>query len=654
MDIHFGPIEFVLIGVIIMCVIGVLFSTRRKRLDSIKADEVGHGQHGTDRWMTIDEAKELYTVVKFPERFCDMSAEIKPGRLIYYDAKKREAIVDQTTSHSTIQAPTNTGKTTEVSVPNIIYNLMAGANMIIPCIKKELLELTWDQAGDAGYNRYVIDFEDPSNSIGFDFFYDIDEELELYEKTKDLRHKAAAETAAYKLANDIVTSRERSENENKFFMEASLGLIQSVVLLVCMFGEKSQKHFSSVRKVLQEIAGLQDTSKKKQKDPKICQLLKGMPDDFGPKKHIGSAFAASNETEDNIYSSVLGDLRAMNDTMAEQIISMNGKKECFDYHRLVDEKCVLYIVCPETKDEFYLFFKLIIKKLTTQLSNYANKYCPNQKLPRQVRIPWDEFGLSPKIDQIDNELAIDRSKNIFFDLYFQSDNQLKAKYGEDIMKVIEQNCATNYILGVAAKDSEGAEKISKSLGTTTIRSGSVSTNYDGPGGKISNSLTEQMIERPLLTPGEVLRMDNERKRLILHQSQYPLMVRLTPYYSEDWPFPPKRIEMQEISDPKRKYYDVDYIDFHKMQEKLDKFRVGGEEKRTSKIETTIISADGEESISAKNPVDVVKMELFSLFKDEKVIQMVDERNWNQIREMGREKGVSRIMISKILQKMKEE
>ena len=222
------------------------------------------------------------------------------------------------------------------------------------------------------------------------------------------------------------------------------------------------------------------------------------------------------------------------------------------------------------------------------------------------------------------------------------------------MKVIEQNCATNYILGVAAKDSEGAEKISKSLGTTTIRSGSVSTNYDGPGGKISNSLTEQMIERPLLTPGEVLRMDNERKRLILHQSQYPLMVRLTPYYSEDWPFPPKRIEMQEISDPKRKYYDVDYIDFHKMQEKLDKFRVGGEEKRTSKIETTIISADGEESISAKNPVDVVKMELFSLFKDEKVIQMVDERNWNQIREMGREKGVSRIMISKILQKMKEE
>ena len=56
----------------------------------------------------------------------------------------------------------------------------------------------------------------------------------------------------------------------------------------------------------------------------------------------------------------------------------------------------------------------------------------------------------------------------------------------------------------------------------------------------------------------------------------------------------------------------------------------------------------------KNPVDMVKMELFSLFKDEKVIQMVDERNWNQIREMGREKGVSRIMISKILQKMKEE
>ena len=29
------------------------------------------------------------------------------------------------------------------------------------------------------------------------------------------------------------------------------------------------------------------------------------------------------------------------------------------------------------------------------------------------------------------------------------------------------------------------------------------------------------------------------------------MVRLTPYYSEDWPFPPKRIDMQEISDPEK-------------------------------------------------------------------------------------------------------
>ena len=32
------------------------------------------------------------------------------------------------------------------------------------------------------------------------------------------------------------------------------------------------------------------------------------------------------------------------------------------------------------------------------------------------------------------------------------------------------------------------------------------------------------------------------------------------------------------------------------------------------------------------------MELFSLLEDEKVIQMVNERNWDQIREMGRGKG----------------
>ena len=144
---------------------------------------------------------------------------------------------------------------------------------------------------------------------------------------------------------------------------------------------------------------------------------------------------------------------------------------------------MLYIVCPETKDEFYLFFKLIIKKLTTQLSNYANKYCPNQKLPRQVRIPWDEFGLSPKIDQIDNELAIDRSKNIFFDLYFQSDNQLKAKYGEDIMKLINRTVQQIIYWVLLPKTVKELKRYQNRWGLQRYVQEAFSTNYDGPGGK---------------------------------------------------------------------------------------------------------------------------------------------------------------------------
>lgn len=633
---------------VLFFVLAFISSRNKHKLNNIKADKVGDGQYGTDKFMTIEDAKKIYTEVEFPDKVKDMSNEWLPGRLIFYDVQKNKALIDSSLSHASIQAPTSSGKTTELAVPNLQYNLMAGVNMIVPCIKKEILNLSYQEALDLGYKTYVIDFEDPSKSVGFDFFSDINESLKKFDDTNNLKYRAQAETAAGKLANDIVSSRPRGESENKFFEEASLGLIQSIILLVCMFAEEPQKHFSSVRKVIQGILSMQQdlsvsAQKGKQKDPKISRLLKGMPDDFGPKKHIGAAFAASNETEDNIYASVLGDLRAMNDTMAEQIISVPGKKEMFSFMSLIKEKCILYIVLPDTKKEFFIFFKLIIKKIINQLSDYANEYC-NGTLERQVRIPWDEFTLSPKMDDIGDDLAIDRSKNILIDLYYQDSAQLIEKYGENIMKIIEHNCATNYILGVAAKDTEEAKRISESLGTVTIKSGSVSYSRDNTiGAKINSSITEQMIERPLMTQGEVLRMTKNKNRLILRQGESPLLVKLTPYYSDDWPFHPTSIK--DYLQKESPYTSVDYIDFMKLENRLNQYKEkNGYVFQKSKLE-----------IEIKMPEQEVKKQLAKLSNDDyRINELVDQKRWLQLYNVMSEYKVPRIEVRKIIGILKEE
>lgn len=631
----------------------IILSRNSKSLNKIKSEEVGNGQHGTDRFMSIKEAKEKYNVVKLSsDTWEDKSDEWEPGRILYFDQYTKELVIDTSTTHATVQAPTNTGKTTEVNIPNIQYNLCAGVNMIIPCIKKEVLNLTYQQAQELGYNCYVIDFADPACSLGIDLFDDINKNLELYKKTKDLRYKSAAETEAGKLATDIVTSRPRSDSENKFFVDASKGVIHAVILLVCMFAKNSEKHFSSVRKMIQDLISNQASDNKKKKEPKIQKLLNGMPDDFSPKKHIGSAFAAGNETEENIYASTLGDLNPMNDAMAEQIISVPGKKDMFNYKKLINEKCVLYIYCPESKKEFFLFFKLIIKKITNQLCNYANEYC-NGKLPKQVRIEWDEFALSPKIDDVDEWMSIIRAYGIFLTLYYQDPAQLKKVYGEDIMKITEHNAAVNYVLGVAAKDTEEAERLSKALGTKTIKSGSISYSHEM--GKTSNSTTEQMIERPLMTPGEILRMSQNKERLIFLYGNHPLKVQLTPYYDDHWPMHPKAIVNDYQANRMHQYYEIDYLDFENLEKQLDDYRLmNGIMPKKSTVTIELMNKN------QPQPSRMIKTVIEDLNKligheDERIKDLVEGKQWLDLYQiLKRDYDIPTWKTRKIIGKMKEE
>lgn len=564
----------------------IYFSTKRKKLNSIKSDVVGDGQHGTDRWMNEKEKKENFIKVIIPESMMDMTNEWNPGRVVDYNPKTREALVDTSATHAAIVAPTEVGKTSRYWMINIQYNLMAGVNMVLPAIKKEVMDLTQGDAEKLGYKTYIIDFDNPDESCGFDFFDDINRAMKSYMDTGNLKDKAEAENLAGKLAEDIVTSRDRGSNNNTnpFFIEASQGVLHSTILLNSMFGKEDEIHFASVRAIIQNILSMQSETGTKNKDPKIIKLLKGMPDDFGPKKHIGAAFAASNETEDNIYSSVLGDLRPMNNTLAEQIISCPGKKKTFSYKSLIDEKCILYIHCPESKPEFYLFFKLIIKKICTQLANDALLY-PGGKLPKLVHIKWDEVGVSPPVQNMDNEMSLDRGKGILFDLIYQDDHQMIDKYGENIQKVIDHQCGIYIILGVAPTDNDQAKKLSEACGSQTIQSGSISVSRDNSlGNKVNTSYTEQMIDRPLITPGEVLRLEASGKHLVMKRGLYPFLGTYTPYFKDGWGLLPTPRPTTTIRDP---FYEVNYMSFNSLVQRLEEYKKSKgiiEEKSTMQIQ----------------------------------------------------------------------
>lgn len=627
------PQFFFYIAVMILATIGLfLISGRGKKLNSIKSMEVGDGQHGNDRFMTYQEAKKLYTVVKIPEKIKNMNGEIPGGRILHFNEKTREALVDTSMTHLKMAAPTESRKTTMYVVPNIQYNIMAGDyNMIIPDIKGELYSLTAADAKKCGYNVYKLNFIDPADSDLINYFEEINDYWNHYKEHHDLISKVKAEDAAGELAWDIVSSREHSNSENPFFEKASKGVIHTLILLVTMFAKDSQKHIGSISNIVQGMLQVKSSRESKVKEPKILKIMEKLPDDLGAKKFLGAAWAAAEETEANIYASVLGDLEPFINGIAEQIIAKpHLKKKQFSYKRLIDEKCIVYIIIPETKEQFKVFGTTIIKKLYNPLMEYASKQ-PKNRLPKTIYIPWEEMALYSKVYNLDDWLSIMRGRGMITDLIYQDPSQLIKKYDEHVMKILNNQCATSIYLAFGPDDIENAEKISKSLGTKTIKTGSVSVSHNSDNksflfGGTSRSETEQMMERPLMSPSEVLHLGNGNVKLLLRRNQYPFKTQLTPYYEQAWGLDPCP---DKLARKNNDIMNIDYMTYDELSNAIDDYMF--EQNKTLKTRiTNEESPVKEQSILEQGPYVMIAKQLIDLTNDPKTVELLNEERYPEL------------------------
>lgn len=110
----------------------------------------------------------------------------------------------------------------------------------------------------------------------------------------------------------------------------------------------------------------------------------------------------------------------------------------------------------------------------------------------------DEFPRLGKIEAISNGLATLRSKKIHIALAVQSKSQLDAIYGQEIAKVIADNCSYKAILKASEPDTQ--EWCSKLVGTYDKKKMSSNYNADvmgvGKGQGTSTSTEEKRIIKP--------------------------------------------------------------------------------------------------------------------------------------------------------------
>ena len=226
----------------------------------------------------------------------------------------------------------------------------------------------------------------------------------------------------------------------------------------------------------------------------------------------------SEQAMASVMSAVLPRLNAFLDSELEQVL-------CFDSainaEQFAAEKSAIFLILPEEDTTKNFMAGLMIQTLARELFAVADEN--GGRLPSRVAFYCDEFGTMPAFD-VEALFSAGRSRGITLVPIIQSLAQLEKNYGREGAEILTDNCQDT-IFGGFAPNSQTAEQLSKSLGSRTVLSGSVSRGKNDPSQRL------QMMERPLMTPDE-LKSIPKGSFVVMKTGTHPMQTKLRLFL--DW------------------------------------------------------------------------------------------------------------------------
>ena len=460
----------------------------------IKSKTVGDGQHGTARWATPKEVKDVYKHIPFKPKEWRENPENRPceqGIVVGCKTHGNEtvALVDTGDVHCMMVGAAGVGKTAFWLYPNLEYALASGMSILTSDTKGDLMRNYGSIAKKYyGYNVSVIDLRNPMRSHGNNFLHLVNKYMDKYEETKDSQYKAKAEKYAKIIAKTVILSGMETANfgQNSYFYDAAEGLLTAAILIVSEFAKPDERHIVSVYKVIQQLLAPTPNGKNQ-----FQYLMQFLPDEHKAKWFAGAALNTSEQSMASVMSTALSRLNAFLDSELEAILCNDTE---IDAERFCKEKSIIFIIMPEEDNSKYFMVSLIIQQLYRELLLVADDN--GGKLENRAIFYCDEFGTLPPIQSAEMMFSASRSRRISIVPIIQSFAQLEKNYDDEGAEIIIDNTQL-MVFGGFAPNSESAERLSQAMGHRTAMSGSVSQSKDSP----SRSL--DMIERPLMSPDEL-------------------------------------------------------------------------------------------------------------------------------------------------------
>ena len=521
-----GAIMFLVIG-------GLAFLSHYYTLDGIKSKTVGDGQHGTARWATKQEIRQTYAHVPFEPELWRKGEHLpeKQGLVLGCEGPKDHvtALVDTDDIHAMVTAASGAGKTAFFLYPNIEYALASGMSFLCTDTKGDLFRNYAGIAKDCyGYQIAVLDLRNPTRSDGNNLLHLINKYMDIYKADpKNLAAKAKAEKYSKILAKTLINTSggdSAQYGQNAFFYDSAEGLLTAMFLLVAEYlptedanGNPIEKrHIVSVFKLVQELLAPSRVKGKNQ----FQLLLEKLPPNHKARWFAGSALNTAEQAMASVISTVLSRLNAFLDSEMEQILCFDT---AIDAEKFCNEKSAIFIVLPEEDQTKYFMVSLILQNLYREILTVADEN--GGRLKNRVVFFADELGTCPPIQSLELMFSASRSRGLMLVPIVQSiTGQLQKNYGKEGSEIIVDNCQVN-LYGGFAPASQTAVELSKSLGSRTVMSGSISRGKNDP----SQSL--QMMERPLMTPDELKSMP-KGSFIVAKTGVHPMKVKLRLFL--DW------------------------------------------------------------------------------------------------------------------------
>ena len=503
-------------------------------LSGIKSRTVGDGQHGTARWATDKEIRQIYAHVPFKVRDWrkGVSLPTEQGLVLGCKGKKGEltALVDSDDIHCLMIAASGAGKTAFFLYPNLEYACASGMSFLALDTKGDLARNYGSIAKKYyGYKHIsVIDLRNPTRSDGNNLLHLINKYMDIYKADpKNLAAKAKAEKYSKILAKTLINTSggdSAQYGQNAFFYDSAEGLLTAMFLLVAEYlptedadGNPIEKrHIVSVFKLVQELLAPSRVKGKNQ----FQLLLEKLPPNHKARWFAGSALNTAEQAMASVISTVLSRLNAFLDSEMEQILCFDT---AIDAEKFCNEKSAIFIVLPEEDQTKYFMVSLILQNLYREILTVADEN--GGRLKNRVVFFADELGTCPPIQSLELMFSASRSRGLMLVPIVQSiTGQLQKNYGKEGSEIIVDNCQVN-LYGGFAPASQTAVELSKSLGSRTVMSGSISRGKNDP----SQSL--QMMERPLMTPDELKSMP-KGSFIVAKTGVHPMKVKLRLFL--DW------------------------------------------------------------------------------------------------------------------------